>query len=112
MTLPDFSPAIDQPRQRMLFSSKELDSQPKLLNRPSATFPKSQLDQGVTEGKATLEVVISPSGKVTVRRVLESSHPDFARMARSFATRAKFSPPKKEGRSVSSVFKWPLVLKH
>ena len=111
MAMPDFAPSVEKARERMLFSSKELDSQPRLLNRPTATFPKSQLDRGVKEGKVTLEVVIGASGNVTVRRVLDSTHPDFTAMARSFATRAKFSPPKKEGRSVSSLFRWPLILK-
>ena len=50
-------------------------------------------------------------GIVTVKRVLESPHDDFTTMARSFATRARFTPPKKDGRSVNALFRWPLILR-
>lgn len=111
MMMPDFSREVEQPRQRMLFSSKELDQQPRLVNRPSATFPRSQLARGVREGKVTLEVAIDPSGKVSIRRVIDSSHPDFTAMAKSFASRARFTSPKKDGRSVTAIFRWPLILR-
>lgn len=111
LTMPDFQPAVDKPMENMLFSSKDLDSQPRLVNRPSVTYPASQRARGVHEGKVTLEVTISPSGKVDIRRVIDSDHPDFTSMARSFASRARFTSPKKDGRAVSAVFRWPMVLR-
>ncbi|MEX2579988.1 MAG: energy transducer TonB [Verrucomicrobiales bacterium] len=111
LSLSDFAPRNEGPREEMTFSSAELDAQPQLVNKPSATFPASQKRQGVTEGRVTLEVHINSAGRVTVRRVLSSSHEDFVAMARSFATRARFTPPKKDGRPVNAVFKWPLILR-
>jgi hypothetical protein len=32
-------------------------------------------------------------------------------MGESFASRAKFTPPKKDGRPVNALFRWPLILK-
>ena len=55
--------------------------------------------------------MISKTGTVAVQRVLESPHDDFTEMARSFATRSRFTPPKKDGRSVQALFRWPLTLK-
>lgn len=107
----DFAPVSDAPLAQMTFSSVDLDSQPRLLNRPTVTFPSSQRRLGVKEAKVVLEVIISSAGVVTVKRVLESPHDDFTAMARSFATRARFTPPKKDGRTVNALFRWPLLLK-
>jgi hypothetical protein len=107
----EFAPRTDAPLAQMIFASADLDSQPKLVNKPSVTFPASQKQAGVTQAKVVLEVQISSGGIVTVKRVLESPHDDFTAMARSFATRARFTPPKKDGRSVNALFRWPLILK-
>ncbi len=107
----EFAPMQDLPMEQMTFASSDLDSQPRLINRPSVTFPATQRNLGVNEGRVILEVMISSAGTVTVKRVLETTHEDFTAMARSFATRARFTPPKKEGRSVNALFKWPLILK-
>ncbi len=95
----------------LTFGLADLDAQPQLISRPSVTFPASQLRRGVREAKVVLEVLIKSNGTVVVKRVLESPHEDFSAMARSFATRSRFTPPKKDGRPVNLVFKWPLILK-
>jgi len=92
----------------------ELDQTPRLLNRPSVRFPSKLARTGVREGRVMLEVTINTSGKVSVDRVLNSSHPahsELAAAARSFASRARYSKPTKNGRPVQAVFHWPLVLK-
>ncbi len=107
----EFAPATSAPLAHLTYSSADLDSQPHLINRPSVAFPSAQKRLGVTEAKVVLEVLISSAGAVTVKRVIESPHDDFTAMARSFATRARFTPPKKDGRSVTALFRWPLILK-
>lgn len=107
----EFAPRQEAPLAQMTFASADLDSQPKLVNKPTVTFPASQKQAGVNQAKVVLEVLISSGGIVTVKRVLESPHDDFTEMARSFATRARFTPPKKDGRSVNALFRWPLILK-
>jgi len=94
-----------------MFASADLDSQPRLVNRPAVIFPAAQREKGVTQAKVVLEVVINSAGIVSVQRVLESPHEDFTAMARNFATKARFTPPKKDGRSVQALFRWPLILK-
>lgn len=111
LNLSDFAPMEDTPLAQMTFSATDLDSQPKLVNRPTVTFPSAQKEQGVTQAKVILEVMISSAGTVAVQRVLESPHDDFTAMARSFATRSRFTPPKKDGRPVNALFRWPLILK-
>ena len=100
-----------RPVMKSVYSAGELDSKVRLVNRPSATYPSSQLRRGVREGRVVLEVAISTSGRVSVRRVISSSHPDFSTMARSFASRARFTVPKKNGRPVTAIYRWPLILR-
>jgi len=111
LDMADFVTQVEQVREHMTFAARDLDSQPRLLNRPTVPYPKSQENRGVKEGRVTLEVIISNQGKITVRRVLESTHPDFTKMARSFAMASRFTAPRKDGRSVSALFKWPLILR-
>lgn len=110
MLAASFLPNQDQPRQRMSFLLRDLDSQPRLVNRPSVRFPTALKNRGIHQGRVTLEIEISPSGVPTVLRVIDASHPEFVSMARNFAARARFTAPKKDGRSVSAKFQWPLVL--
>lgn len=107
----EFAPEQEAPLAQMTFASADLDTQPKLVNKPTVTFPASQRKAGITQAKVVLEVLISSGGVVTVKRVLESPHDEFTAMARSFATRARFTPPKKDGRPVNALFRWPLILK-
>ncbi len=93
------------------YSAGELDSRPRLLNNPSPGYPRNLLRRGIREGKVVLEVTISTTGRVNVKRVISSSDPEFSRMARSFATRARFTVPKKNGRPVTAIYRWPLILK-
>jgi hypothetical protein len=107
----EFARQVERPRSQMTFTSDELDSQPKLVSRPSVTFPKELLDRGVSEGKVTLEVLITSSGSVRVHRTLDSSHTELIAMARSFASGSRFTPPNKDGRTVNALFRWPLLLR-
>ncbi|MCB1090329.1 MAG: energy transducer TonB [Verrucomicrobiae bacterium] len=103
--------AAPRPVMKQSYSAGELDARPRLINRPSAAYPAALQRKGIKEGRVVLEVTISPSGSVSVRRVISSSHPDFASMARTFASRARFTAPKKNGQPVTAIYQWPLILK-
>ena len=111
ITMASFSTDQPQERQRMTFSLKELDGQPRLLNRLHSNFPESLRERGIHEGRVSLDVKIMPNGQVDVLRVIESSEPEFAAIATDLAARARFSPPQKDGRPVAARFKWPLVIR-
>lgn len=110
LALSDFAPVRQTPLARMMFTAADLDSQPHLVNRPTFRFPPSQKAKGVTRAKVVLEIVISSGGVVSVKRILESPHDDFSEVARSYASKARFTPPKKDGRAVQALFRWPLIL--
>lgn len=107
------APVKSAPRAPMktAYSAGELDARPRLVNRPTATYPADQLRQGVRQGRVVLEVSISTSGRCSVRRVISSSHADFTSMAKSFASRARFTVPRKDGQPVTAIYQWPLILK-
>jgi hypothetical protein len=107
----EFAHQQEQARERMTFTSNQLDNSPKLVSRPHVTFPEPLIEKGITEGKVILEVLINSAGKVNVRRVLDSSHSDLTAMARTFASNSRFTPPRKNGRPVNALFKWPLILR-
>ena len=101
---------VPRPQVQGPVSVGDLDSRPRLLNRPSTRYPSALLRRGVRSGTVILEVSISMSGRVKVRRVISSSHPELTKMASSFASRARFSVPKKDGKSVEALYRWPMTL--
>lgn len=107
----NFAKQTQDMRQSITFAASDLDSQPRLITRPSVRYPSTQRDRGVMQGKVTLEVLINAQGRVNIRRVLDSSHPEFTEMARKFAAGSRFTPPKLDGRPVNALFKWPLILR-
>ena len=101
---------VPKPQVQGPVSIGDLDSRPRLLNRPSTRYPSALLRRGIRSGTVILEVSISMSGRVKVRRVISSSHPELTKMASSFASRARFSAPKKDGKSVEALYRWPMTL--
>lgn len=101
---------VPKPQVQGPVSIGDLDSRPRLLNRPSTRYPSALLRRGIRSGTVILEVSISKSGRVKVRRVISSSHPELTKMASSFASRARFSVPKKDGKSVEALYRWPMTL--
>ena len=101
---------LPKPVIRGPVSIGDLDSRPRLLNRPSTRYPSALLRRGIRSGNVVLEVTISTNGRVKVRNVLSSSHSELTKMATSFASRARFSIPKKDGKPVEAIYRWPMTL--
>ena len=101
---------LPKPVIRGPLSIGDLDSKPRLLNRPSTRYPSALLRRGIRSGNVVLEVTISTNGRVKIRNVLSSTHPELTKMATSFASRARFSIPKKDGKSVEAIYRWPMTL--
>jgi len=100
-----------QPVMRTTYSAGELDSRPRLRYAPSITYPTELLRQGIKHGRVVVEVTIDTSGRVSVRRVLSSTHPRFSSLARSVASRSRYTTPTKNGRPVKAIYRWPLVFR-
>ncbi|MFK7850540.1 MAG: TonB family protein [Akkermansiaceae bacterium] len=92
------------------YSASELDSTPRLLRHGSASFPSSLARKGVSRGTVTLEVELSTSGSVSIRRVISSTHSELVTGARRVAARARFTAPKRNGKPVKAIMRWPIVI--
>jgi TonB family protein len=109
--VPGPGPSAPRPAVKSSYAVGELDGKPQLLNRPDVAYPSALLRQGIREGRATVEIAISTSGSVSVRSLVSCSHPEFAAMARSFASRARFTIPRKNGQPVTAIYRWQLILR-
>ena len=112
LTLSEFAPQNEQPRQDMVFSLSDVDNKPKLLNRPTFTFPNSLKRQGVSKGVVKLEIRLSPRGQVDIKRIISATHQELIPVAKTFASRARFTPVEKDGRAVNLSFIWPIQFEH
>ncbi|MGE9267731.1 MAG: hypothetical protein ACQKBY_06510, partial [Verrucomicrobiales bacterium] len=64
------------------YNVSELDGKPRLIRAGRTSFPSSLARRGVTRGTAVLEVELSTSGRVRVRRVISCPYPELAAAAR------------------------------
>lgn len=107
----EFTPQRQTPLAKMVFSASDLDSKPRLLYRPKVTFTSAQMKiLKSTNFTVKVTIVIKPDGSVEVKRVTDCPHPEFEEIARTYASRARFSPPIKDGRNVHTSYSWPLKM--
>ena len=91
------------------FSLKDLDSMPILLSKPNISFPKSLIDRGIIKAKVMVEVIINEKGKVKFISFKSDTYEEIKEVAKDFAKRSLFTPPKKDGVKVKSKFIWPIT---
>ncbi len=92
------------------YNASELDGTPRLLRHGSASFPAALARKGVSRGTVVLEVELSTSGAVSVRKVISTTHPDLVAPARRVASGARFTPPKRNGQAVKAIMRWPIII--
>ena len=101
---------VPRPAAKSHYAMDELDGRPRLLRHPSVEFPAELARQGVRRGTVVLEVELSESGSVSVRRVVSSSHRELVAPARRVAAGSRFTPPKRNGQAVRAVMRWPITI--
>lgn len=106
----NYRPAPAPPVAKSHYSASELDSTPRLLRHGSATFPRSLSRKGISRGTVVLEVELSTSGSVSIRRVVSATHQDLVSSARRIASGARFTAPFKNGKPVKAIMRWPIVI--
>ena len=91
-----------------VFSLSELDETPRLLSRLAIHFPNELKRRGITKTQARVSVMIDIDGKVLLRNIDYSSHPELNDAIRKLVKQARFTAPKKNGVAVRASFIWPL----
>ncbi|SIS41591.1 outer membrane transport energization protein TonB [Thalassolituus maritimus] len=94
-----------------VFNLDELDGLPKLLTRPSITFPSSLRRRGIIEVSLKLEVTIDEGGRLTLNRIVENPYPELNNEINRLIKRSRFTPPNKGGQKVRARFIWPIDIK-
>jgi hypothetical protein len=90
-----------------IFDIKDLDQVPRLL-RPGALVHPAELKRARVGGRVVLMVIINERGNVKVEQVVEGKIRAFVPNAITFAEGCLFEVPKKNGKSVSARYNWPI----
>lgn len=91
-----------------LFAMADLDERPRLLTSLAIRFPKALQRRGVKTVVAEVEVIINSDGKVVLKSIRHSSHPEINTVITQLMARARFTAPRKDGVAVRASFNWPL----
>lgn len=97
----------DAVEDMQIFSLKDLDEKPQLLQGVAPIYPH-ELKRERIKGVVKLLVLVDESGRVNVMRVVNSTHPSFENPARDAAEKFKYSPPMKDGRPVKTKYVLPI----
>ncbi|MDZ8118150.1 energy transducer TonB [Pontiella agarivorans] len=107
---PVAAPAIDLGHEPRMYALNELDRHPVPLNKPRVPYPASLARQGVLNSTVKLIIELGPDGRPKVEQFVVCDYPELEKMARQYAQRARFTPPVKDGRPVTTRFTWTVNL--
>lgn len=93
-----------------VFTFEDLAEAPRLLNAPPYRFPASLRREGIRSGKVVAQIRILPDGEAQLIEIVSSTRPELEDVARSIVVRARFTPPRIDGRPQSVTGSLPLVL--
>jgi protein TonB len=90
-----------------LFAFGELDDIPRLVREGRFRYPPNS-PRGRGEAIVRLLVYVEKDGRISVQKVVESSHKEFILPAKHMAEGSRFSPPLRNGQAVRSQYVWPI----
>lgn len=79
----------------------QLDKRPNAIRHDPPVYPYAAYSDGLS-GRAEIEVVIDPDGRVLFPHILSATHEDFGWAAASAVSRWKFEPPTRKGEKVDA----------
>lgn len=92
------------------FQLHQLDENPRLIKQGPNNYPRKLKRQKI-EARVLLKVEIDKKGKLTVIDVLEFSDKRFVDAAKKWAESSIYTPPKKAGKTVKTMFNVPVLYK-
>lgn len=102
-----FDLAPDAAMEAQLFNVKDLDEPPRPV-RQVKMEPPARFRQERISGLVRVEIMIDEDGQTTVRKILESSHPELEAPAREALRQWRWTPPKKNGEPVKARYIMPI----
>ena len=106
-SLANYNPAPNGFGEDLFFALHELDRNPSVLNRGKLIYP-SHLKRKGLEGEVKLLVQIDKQGRVKVLEVVTTTHPDFAKSAKTAAESSVYEAPRRNGELVITQFYLPI----
>lgn len=102
-----FALSPDAALEAQLFNVKDLDELPRPV-RQVKMDPPSRFRQERISGLVRVEIMIDEDGETTVRKIIESSHPELEEPAREALSQWRWTPPKKNGKPVKARYLLPI----
>jgi len=89
----------------------ELDNIPMVKSASTIPYPDEASEQGVTEFRVLIHIVIDEEGRAYPVRILQNPFPSINEEILKFTSTAVFTPPTRMGAPVKTEFAWPLLFK-
>ena len=94
-----------------MFTFADLQSAPRIINRPRISYPRELTRRGVREGRVIVKILIDPKGRAKVLEVISASEPALIPVAKDVIRQARFTPPTVNGAPQAVRGEWPLLLR-
>ncbi len=94
-----------------MFTFADLQSAPRIINRPSIVYPKDLIRRGVREGRVIVKIEIDTKGRARVLEVLFATDPRLIPPTKDVIRQARFTPPEVDGVARTVRGEWPIVLR-
>ena len=94
-----------------LFTFADLQSAPRIINRPRISYPRDLIRKGVREGRVVVKILIDPKGRAKVLEVISATDPGLIPAAKDVIRQARFTPPTVNGEPKPVRGEWPIVLR-
>ena len=96
---------------QQLFTFADLQSAPRILNRPSIRYPRELIRAGIREGRVVAKIEIDIKGRARVLEIVSASDRRLIPAAQQVIRKARFTPPQVDGVPRKVHGEWPIILR-
>ena len=94
-----------------LFTFADLESAPRIINKPRIAYPRELIRRGIREGRVLVRIEIDTRGRARVIEIISASEPRLIPAAKEVIRKARFTAPKVGGRLQKVHGEWPIILR-
>jgi periplasmic protein TonB len=91
-----------------LIKVENLDSIPRAVSSGSNRFPNSLVRRGIREVYTKVEIIIDPTGKAFVKKIVDPVYPEMIDPIRRWVKDVQFTVPTKNGKPVQAIYLYTL----
>ena len=94
-----------------LFTFADLESAPRIINKPRIAYPRELIRRGIREGRVLVRIEIDTRGRARVIEIISASEPRLIPAAKEVIRKARFTAPKVGGRLQKVHGEWPIIMR-